>query len=65
MTTDSNRSPQYQMGATSDEAYDFIHSTKLPGPGAIAMRLQNQQWQLPRAEPDSQISRDTHGLPNG
>ena len=66
MTT-IDRSPQYQLGATSDEAQTAarIARPQLPGPGAIADRLANQQWQLPRAATDSEISRDTHGLPNG
>jgi hypothetical protein len=67
MTTDSNRSPQYQLGATSDEAEmeNRVAKLPIPGPGDIANQLANQQWQFPRAATDSQISRDTHGLPNG
>lgn len=59
-------SPQYQLGVTSDEAKMSaqIARNPIPGPGGIVDRL-GQQWQLPRAQTDSEISRDTHGLPNG
>jgi hypothetical protein len=59
--------PQYQLGATSDEAKMSaqIARSPIPGPGGIVSRLENQQWQFPRAQTDSEISRDTHGLPNG
>lgn len=60
-------SPQYQLGATSDEAKlaAQIAQNDIPGPGAITDRLNNQQWQMPRASVDSEINRDGHGLPNG
>jgi hypothetical protein len=59
--------PQYQLGATSDEAKmaNQIARNSTPGPGAIVERLANQQWQFPRAATDSEINRDGHGLPNG
>ena len=59
-------SPQYQLGATSSDAEmaNQIAKNPIPGPGGIVERLANQQWQLPRAEPDSQMSRD-HGTPHG
>ena len=59
--------PQYQLGATSSEAemHQEITDSPLEGPGGIVKRLENQQWQISRASPDSEISRDTHGLPNG
>lgn len=55
--------PQFTLGATSDEAemHAQIANSKIPGPGAIANRLTNQQWSLSRAEPDAGISRDMHG----
>ena len=66
------QSPQFQLGATSDEAEmeAQIANSPIPGPGGIVKRLQSQQWSLPRnddanAEPYAHISRDTHGLPNG
>lgn len=58
--------PQFQLGATADEAAvaSQVARSPIPGPGGIVGRL-GQQWQLPRAQTDSEISRDTHGLPNG
>lgn len=58
--------PQYTLGATSDEAAmkNQIANSSLPEPGDIVKRL-GYQFELPRAEPDASISRDTHGLPNG
>ena len=58
--------PQFQLGATSDEAamHSQLVRSPLEGPGAIVGRM-GQQFTLPRAQPDSEISRDTHGLPNG
>ena len=68
-TTDPSQapdSPQYQLGATSDEAAmaNQIAHSKVGGPGDIVARLGNQQWQFPRAEPDASMSRD-HGTPYG
>lgn len=59
--------PQFALGATVDEAKAAaeIEQSPIPGPGGIINRLTNQQWQFPRAATDSEISRDTHGLPNG
>lgn len=71
--------PQFQMGATSDEAelYAEITANKIPGPGAIANQLRDEdprwagrQFRLPRhdnprAEPDAQIGRDGGGGPYG
>ena len=57
-------SPAFQLGATSDEAETAaqIANSPIPGPGAIVDRLANQQWTLPRSSPDSEISRDLHGI---
>ena len=67
MSKTTDPQPQYQMGATSDEAKlaAEVSNSRIPGPGGIVKRLENQQWQIPRAATDSEISRDTHGLPNG
>ena len=45
--------PQFQMGATSEEAYDHVQLLRMPlkAPGAITARLQSQQWSLPRNAP--------------
>jgi hypothetical protein len=61
--TQSPVTPQYQMGATSNEAemHAQIAKSPIPGPGAIVQRL-GQQFQLPRAGTDSEISRDLHGI---
>lgn len=50
-------SPQYQLGATADEAKmaSQISSSPIPGPGGIVERL-GQQFQYPRASPDAQMS---------
>jgi hypothetical protein len=58
---------QFNLGATTSEAKlaAEIEQSPIPDPGAIVDRLSNQQWQMPRAATDSEISRDTHGLPNG
>jgi hypothetical protein len=49
--------PQYQLGATSDEAKmaSQIAKSPIPGPGGIVERL-GQQFQYPRASPDAQMS---------
>lgn len=61
----SEARPQFQLGATSDEAkmHAQIAASPIPGPGGIVSRL-GQQFQLPRAEPDSGMSRD-HSTPYG
>jgi hypothetical protein len=58
-------SPQYQLGATSDDAEmeNQIAKNPIPGPGGIVERL-GQQFQLPRAQPDASMSRD-HSTPYG
>jgi hypothetical protein len=55
-------SPQYQMGATANEAKMSaqIARSPIPGPGGIVERL-GQQFQLPRASTDASITRDMHG----
>lgn len=73
-TNDPSQSPvtpQFQLGATSSDAEmkNRIAKLPIPGPGGIVERmtkdqLANQQWQLPRAEPDASMSRD-HGTPYG
>lgn len=54
--------PQFQLGATSDEAATNLQIQRSPleGPGGIVKRL-GQQFQMPRASVDSEINRDTHG----
>jgi hypothetical protein len=49
--------PQYQLGVTTDEAKlsNQIAKNSTPEPGAIVGRL-GQQFQMPRAQPDSQMS---------
>lgn len=49
-----NREPQFQMGATTDdaEAYQQILHSDLGGPGDIAARL-GMQFQYPRAQTDA------------
>jgi hypothetical protein len=49
--------PQYPLGATSDEAemHQQLVDRDLPGPGDIVARL-GRQFQIPRAQPDSQMS---------
>jgi hypothetical protein len=56
--------PQYQVGATSDEAVLNQEITKSPleGPGGIVSRLAAQQWSMPRNSPDANISRDSHAV---
>jgi len=63
----SPEAPQFQLGATSDEAAIAAQITRNPleGPGGIVSRLAGLQWEIPRASPDASISRDGHGLPNG
>jgi hypothetical protein len=64
--TESPVNPQFQLGATSDEAameQQLIRSP-LEGPGGIVSRLENQQWSIARAQPDANMSRD-HGTPYG
>lgn len=58
----SEEAPQFQLGATSDEAAiaSQIVNSPLAGPGDIANRL-GYQFEIPRAQTDSQISRDMHG----
>lgn len=65
--TAANSAPQFTLGATADEAkmHQQLVRSPLEGPGGIVSRMAGQQFQLPRAEPDAGISRDTHGLPNG
>lgn len=57
--------PQFQLGATADEGYNAAQIAQLPigGPGDIVARL-GQQFQLPRADPDSQIGQN-RGTPYG
>lgn len=57
--------PQFQLGATSSDAemHNQLAKSPIPGPGGIVERL-GQQFTLPRAEPDSQMSRD-HSTPYG
>lgn len=62
--TDETQSPvvpQFQMGATSDQAKleAELQQNALPGPGAIVDRL-GQQFQYPRADIDSQVG-ERHG----
>lgn len=58
--------PQFQMGATADEAkmYQQLVHSPLEGPGGIVNRLTNQQWEISRAQPDASMSRD-HSTPYG
>jgi hypothetical protein len=53
----SPEQPQFQLGATSSDAqmHAQLVGSHLQGPGAIVSRL-GQQFQLPRAQPDSQMS---------
>lgn len=64
--TQAPNQPQYTLGATANEAKlsTQIARNSIPGPGGIVDRL-GQQFTLPRAATDSEVSRDTHGLPNG
>ena len=56
--------PQFQLGATSEDAVRAeLSDLPLPGPGAIVERL-GQQFQLPRAAPDAQMS-DRPGINTG
>lgn len=54
--------PQFQLGASSDEAVTALQIQRMPleGPGGIVKRL-GQQFEMPRSQPDSSISRDMHG----
>jgi hypothetical protein len=65
-TNNPDPDPQYTLGATADEAETHAQIVRSPlqGPGGI-VKVLGQQYTLPRAQPDSEISRDTHGLPNG
>jgi len=61
----SPETPQFQVGATTDEAelhQQLVHSS-LQGPGAIVSRL-GQQFEIPKASPDATMSRD-HSTPYG
>jgi hypothetical protein len=64
--TQADQSPQFTLGATSDEAKmrQQLVRSPLEGPGGIVSRLENQQWQIPRAEQDANMSRD-HSTPYG
>jgi hypothetical protein len=57
--------PQFQLGATSDEAYNQVQIMRLnlPEPGDIVARM-GQQFQLPRADTDSQTGQN-RGTPYG
>lgn len=50
--------PQFPLGATSDEAAinQQLVRSPLEGPGGIVSRL-GYQFELPRAQPDSQMSK--------
>lgn len=50
--------PQFPLGATSDDAvmYQQLVHSPVGDPGDIVGRL-GQQFQLPRADPDSQMSK--------
>jgi hypothetical protein len=54
--------PQFALGATSDEAemHAQLANTPIGPPGDIVARL-GQQFTLPRASPDSEMSQDMHG----
>jgi hypothetical protein len=60
--SESPKNPQFQLGATTDEAETYVSLTRnnIPGPGGIVERL-GHQFQMPRASVDSEINRDTHG----
>jgi hypothetical protein len=65
--------PIFKLSPSSTEAdiHRQLADSSIEGPGAIANRLQNQQWsisraqnQIPRAEPDAEMDRD-HSTPYG
>ena len=47
--TQNPQTPQFPLGASSDEAYDHAEIANAPvgAPGDIVARLQSQQWTLP------------------
>ena len=60
-SSEDERAPQLQLGATSSEAENYFELTRpqFPNQGDIANKLTSQQWNISRAgEPDANISRD-------